>query len=406
MSLRLPALLALLAAAPSLYAELPDPDEWELENGYETTLLYIHALANYAYDPSAQYEWERLQYVNNALRVNSGSVSSDELLTEVELNLNEPLNEQWRFFGQFRREAFRRRPVREDQLLLGLERQLSPDAAVYLGVNPEFGKEFLDIEGGYARYSDDRQQYLRVGLRAIDLNWESKNQEGGLQEQGALKLNWAVRHELGDGLWLYSEGLVGQGFERSFPDATESPEVSRHDRDENRVELRLSRVGADPTRSLWSVMVEWYSFEESRRFRTPGFDYDYENGQLNLGVEHVRMLGERHRLRLLAQFVDQTAESRGFRQHDYDRNDVLAGAFYEYLWPTSGLTIAYVAGGPDIVYDALDAEESFTEDGYTDKLIVGWRYSFSANAEIRASLSQEVSERGFGGGAVQFQMSF
>lgn len=406
MSPRLPALLALLAAALTARAELPDPEEWSLENGYDSRLLFVHALANYAYDPSAQYEWERLQYAGNALRVNTGSVSSDELLTEVELNLNEPLNEQWRFFGQFRREAFRRRPVREDQLLLGLERQLSDSSAVYLGVNPEFGKEFLDIEGGYARYSGDRQQYLRLGLRAIDLNWESKNQEGGLQEQGALKLNWAVRHELRDGLWLYSEGLVGQGFERSFPDAAESPEVSRHDRDENRAELRLSRVGEDATRSLWSVMVEWYDFEESRRFRSPGFDYDYENRQLNVGVEHVRMLGERHRLRLLAQFVDQTAESRGFRQHDYDRTDVLAGAFYEYLWPSSGLTIAYAAGRPDIVYDALDTEESFTENSYTDKLILGWRYNFSANAEIRASLSQEVSERGFGGGAVQFQMSF
>lgn len=402
----LPALLALLAAAPTARAELPDPEEWELENGYETRLLYIHALANYAYDPSAQYEWERLQYAGNALRVNSGSVSSDELLTEVDLNLNEPLNEKWRFFGQFRREGFRRRPVREDQLLLGLERQLSARSAVYLGVNPEFGKEFLDIEGGYARYSDDRQQYLRVGLRAIDLNWESKNQEEGLQEQGALKLNWAVRYGLGDRLWLYSEGLVGQGFERTFPDETESPEQSRHDRNENRAELRLTRVGDDATRSLWSVMVEWYDFEESRRFRTPGFDYDYENRQLNLGVEHVRMLGERHRLRLLAQFVDQTASSRGFREHDYDRQDIIAGAFYEYLWPTSGITIAYAAGRPDIAYDALDVEESFTEDGYTDKLILGWRYNFSANAEIRASLSQEVSERGFGGGAIQFQMSF
>ena len=118
------------------------------------------------------------------------------------------------------------------------------------------------------------------------------------------------------------------------------------------------------------------------------------------------MLGERHRLRLLAQLVEQSARSRGFREHDYDRRDLLAGAFYEYLWPNSGLTIAYAAGVPDMVYEALDAAESFAQHDYTDKLIVGWRYRFSANAEIRASLSQEVSERGFGGGAIQFQMIF
>ena len=406
MSFRLSVPLALLVAAPALHAELPDPDEWQLENGYDTPLLYLHALANYAYDPAAQYEWERRQYVGNALRVNSGSVSSDELLTEVELNLNEPLNERWRFFGQFRRTGFRRRPVRQDQLLLGIERLFAARSAAYLGVNPEYGKEFLDIEGGYARYSNNREQYLRIGLRAIDLNWESKNKRGGLQEQRALKLNWAIRQSLRPRLWLYSEGLAGQGFERHFPDATKSPQQSRHDRNENRAQLRLTRIGDDASRSLWSLAIEWYDFAERRRFRQPGFDYDYENRQLNVGAEHVRMLGERHRLRLLAQLVEQIARSRGFREHDYDRRDLLAGAFYEYLWPNSGLTIAYAAGVPDMVYEALDAAESFTQHDYTDKLIVGWRYRFSANAEIRASLSQEVSERGFGGGAIQFQMIF
>lgn len=406
MSFRLSILLALLVAAATLHAELPDPDEWPLENGYDTPLLYLHALANYAYDPSAQYEWERRQYAGNALRANSGSVSSDELLTEVELNLNEPLNERWRFFGQFRRTGFRRRPVRQDQLLLGLERLFAARSAVYLGVNPEYSKEFLDIEGGWARYSDNREQYLRIGLRAIDLNWESKNKRGGLQERRALKLNWAIRQSLGQRLWLYSKGLAGQGFERHFPDAAKSPQQSRHDRNENRAQLRLTRIGGDASRSLWSLMIEWYAFEERRQFRQPGFDYDYENRQLNAGAEHVRMLGERHRLRLLAQLVEQSAKSRGFREHDYDRRELLAGAFYEYLWPNSGLTIAYAAGRPDIVYEALDAAERFAQQDYTDKLIVGWRYRFSASAEIRASLSQEVSERGFGGGAIQFQMTF
>jgi hypothetical protein len=38
--------------------------------------------------------------------------------------------------------------------------------------------------------------------------------------------------------------------------------------------------------------------------------------------------------------------------------------------------------------------------------MVGWRYTFSADAQIRLSISHEVAAQGFGGGAIQFQMFF
>ena len=397
--------IASLFLASVVSADLPD-DPWELENGYETELLFLHALINYSFDPQWQLDWEREQYVDNALRVNTGSVSSDELLTEIDLNVNEALNDDWRFFGQFRREGFRRRPVREDQVLLGLERRWRGSSAFYLGVNPEFGKEFLDIEGGFALYGSTREQYLRLGLRAVDLNWGSKNQLAGTQDERSLKLNWALRWPLSEQLWIYSEGLVGSGFERRFPDQEESPELRSQDRNENRAEVRLTWQRPGRTERLWAVTLDWYNFEETRLFTTPGFDYDYDNTQINVGVEHVRLLGDRHRLRLVAQAVVQEASSRGFREHDYERQDILAGAFYEYLWPNSRFTVAYAGGIPDIDYDALIADDSFESNRYTDKLIVGWEYRFSDRASIRASVSQEVSERGFGGGAIQYQMFF
>ncbi len=395
--------LASLAAGLPAAAELPG-DPWELENGYETQLLYLHALVNYAYDVEWQFEWERRRFADNALRINTGSVSSDELLTDIDLNLNEPLNDKWRFFGQFNRAAFRRRPGRGDQWLLGLERSLDDRNAVYVGVNPEFNKEFIDAEFGYARYSKDREQYLRLGLRAVDLNWTSKNQVGGTQEQSPYKLTWAVRQAIGKDLYLYTEGLFGPGYERLYPDAIESPELAREEQREDEIIVRLTLK--QPNQGFWSVLVDWYDFSERKEFRVDGFDYDYENRQLNVGLEHVRLLKERHRLRLLLQYVDQTASSRGFRGHDFERSDVLAGVFYEYLWPNSGLSLAYAAGQPDIAYLADNPDNSFAANDYTDKLILGWRYSFSKDAAIRVSVAQEVSQQGFGGAAVQFQMAF
>ncbi len=378
--------------------------EWEFQNGYDTDLLYLHALVNYAWDLEDQVHWEQRRFADNALRITTGSVSSDELLTDAEMNINEPLNDKWRFFGQFTRQGFRRRPVREDQLLLGLERRFARASAIFVGVNPEFGKEFIDVEVGYGWYSDNREQYIRIGARAIDLNWSSKNRVGGTQEQDPLKLVWTARLEFSDRFWLYSEGRVGSGYERVFADESLSPDIAREQRAEDLAEIRLGYRDADD--QLWSVSVEWYDFEESRRYRSPGLDYDYTNRQVNAGIEHVRLLGERHRLRVLAQFVDQRASSRGFLQHDYERQDLLAGVFYEYRWQASGVTVAYAAAQPDFAYDALVPDDSFSGGSYTDKIIVGWRYTFSDNALLRASVSHEVSEKGFGGGSVQFQMFF
>jgi hypothetical protein len=396
-------MLVILVLAANANAQTRDAD-WEFEDPYDDQMLYLHALVNYSYDLQWQFDWERRQFVDNAFRINTGSVTSTELLTDVDLNINKTLNDKWRFQGSFRRNGLRQRPEPEDRLLVGFERSLFERSALYLTVNPEFNKEFIDVAAGYTFYRDDRQQYIRVGALFEDVNYETKNDLGGKTEQHPIALQWAVRLGLANDWFVYSDGEVGSGFERSFPDATASPDVSRHDRQSNVAQLRVSRASDDGT--AWSAWVEWYDFNEVKQFRQPGFDYDYKNTQLDFAVEHVRVLGARHRLRLLVHYLDQKAESSGFNEHDYNRADVLGGAFYEYLWPNSGATFAYAFAQPDIVFDAPDPTQSYKRDDYRDKLIVGWRYNFSEDAQIHVSVSHEVSVNGFGGGAVRFQMFF
>ncbi len=398
------AALTLLWFCPSHAVAQSAGDRWDLLDGYDFDLLYVHSLVNYAYDLEWQANWERRRFVGNALRINTGSVSSDQLLTDIDLNLNVALNDKWRFVGQFTRSGFRRRQVREDQLLLGLERDVGDSSAIFVTVNPEFGKDSIDVEAGYAWYADDREQYVRVGVRAEDFNWTSKNVLGSEQVEDPIKLVWAARVELGDRSWVYSEGKFGTGYERIFVEPERSPDIAAEDRLENTAELRFGRRGDDGR--LWSVFIEYFEFEESRVFRSPGLDYDFKNRQVNGGIEHIRLLGDRHRLRLLAQYVDVQGSSRGFLEHDYERQEIVAGAFYEYLWPSSGVTVAYALGTPDFNFEALDPEQSFADSLYTDKIIVGWRYTFSENAEIRVSVAQAISNAGFGGGAVQYQMFF
>ncbi len=384
-------------------AQVPDVN-WAFEDPYRDQMLYLHALVNYSDDVQWQFDWERRQLADNALRVNTGSVTSTELLTDIDLNINAALNDRWRFQGSFRRSGLRQWPNREERLLLGFERSIFASSAVYLNVNPEFNKEFIDIAAGYTFYRDDRQQYVRVGAMVEDIDYQTKNDRGGESERDSIALQWLVRLALANDWYLYSEGNVGSGFERVFPDATVSPDVSRHDRRTNTAQLRVSRSAEDGT--AWSAWLDWYDFSKGMQFRQPGFNYEYKNTQFTSAVEHVRVMRNRHRLRLLVLYVDQKADSRGFNEHDYDRTDLLGGAFYEYLWPNSGATFAYALGQPDIAFRAPNPVENFNLDDYRDKLIIGWRYNFSDQAQIHLSLSHEVSARGFGGGSVRFQMFF
>ena len=395
--------LTILLLGVSAVAQVPD-DDWAFEDAYDDQLVYLHALVNYSFDLQWQFDWERRQFASNALRVNTGSVSSKNLLTEIDLNINEQLNEKWRFQGQFRRTGLKQRPNRDEQLLLGFERSIFESSAVYVTVNPQFDKESMDVAAGYTFYRDKRAQYVRVGVLLEDVTYDTKNDLGGVTTQDPMTLQWAARLVLGNNWTVYSEGEVGSGFKRLFMDATASPDVSRHDRQVITAQLRVSRVGDEG--AAWSAWVDWYDFTEAMQFRSPGFDYNYSNTQRNVAAEYTMLLREKHRLRFLLHHVRQKAKSRGFNDHHYDRTEILGGAFYEYLWPSSSATIAYALGQPDIGYRGSVPLKDYQLNAYGDKIILGWRYLFSDNAQLRVSVSHEVSAMGFGGGAIQFQMMF
>ena len=394
--------LPILLFGATALAQVPGQD-WELEEGYDDDILYLHALVNYSYDLHWLLEWERRLLADNGLRLNVASVSAQELLTIADLNVNQELNAKWRVQGRAFRHETKHRPGRNDQFFFGLERSILESSSVFLMVTPQYDKEFIDLYAGYTFYRQDRQQYVRVGILLEDMVFNTKNELEGEYEQEPVALQWAVRLGAED-WWIFSEGKFGTGFERFYPNAEASPELLRHDQQENFGRLKFTSVVSNDV--AWSVWVDWYDFAETKFFRQPGLDYDYTNSQLDCAAEYVHTLWERHRLRFLAHYIQQEAGSTGFNAHDYDRTDVLGGAFYEYLWPMNGLTLAYAFGMPDAEYQSLDDSRNFNLDDYRDKLIVGWRHNFSADAQILFSISHEVSTQGFGGGNLQFQMFF
>lgn len=399
--------LALLLSSTAA-AQRPD-GYFDFLHPYDDELLYVHPLINYAYDLQWQYEWERRQLSDNAIRVTNGSVAANRLLTDMSININQPLNDKWRFQGRFDRLGLRQRADSDEQLLLGLERFVFDASAIYLMINPQYEKEFMDIAFGYTFYKDSREQYVRVGVFFEDFTFDTKNDQGATSEQEQYALQWLVRLGLGNEWYLFSKGEVGNGFDRVFDNPAKSPIIAHHERRENSAQLRVSRF--ENNGRGWSAWVEWYDFKEAQQLRQSSFNYDYRNTQINVSVEHTRIVGERHRWRFLVHYIDQKARRLGYYAHEYDRTDILGGVFYEYLWPKSGATLAYAFGKPDVDYrvasttlvspgDVVDLDE------YGDKIIAGWRYDFSQNAQIRIMFSHEITHRGFGGGSMQLQMFF
>ena len=390
----------------TVHAQIPLPDgTWEFEEAYDDQLVFVHSLVNYAFDLEWQFDWERRRLADNGLRLNSGSVSSDELQTLVQLNLNPELNENWHFLARFDRDNARQRARDEDEFLVGLERRIFGSSSFLFGIDPRYDKEFLTAVLGYTFYQDEsREKYLRVGVLLEDFQYTGKNDARGEQEQDPVSVFWNAR--LGSDDWqIVTEGRIGTGFERSFPVEFVSPDLARHDRQERYARVKLNRTARED--SAWTVWVDWYDFSETKLYREERFDYVYETDYLIGGAEYFRLFGDRHRIRLLAQYVEQNGSSRGFRAHDYERSEIVTGVFYEYQLQSNGFTVAYASGLPDIQYDNLvNPDESFTLDEYQDKLIVGWRHDFSKGARVWVSIAHEVSAKGFGGGNVWYQMFF
>ena len=60
----------------------------------------------------------------------------------------------------------------------------------------------------------------------------------------------------------------------------------------------------------------------------------------------------------------------------------------------------------DYEYQDFGYKSDYSDKRYTDKLKLGWIYSFPNNAQINISLSHQVSIGGFGGANLQYIMFF
>jgi hypothetical protein len=377
---------------------VPRASAQDLPGGGPSPLLYLHPLANYREDPEWVRAWERSLQSANSLRVNIGSVSTDDFLTDVELHLTEPIASRFRLLYDLRWFEALHVETRDTQHFLGFEFGLLPGLGLQGQINPTSRKEEVDLRFGMLLHTPDRAQFARVLVRWDDPLFDDKNGVDAVGEQTATSLEWTGRGVLGP-FELFSRGLYGSGTERSYPDSVQVPEPFSETGRLNGSVTRL-RLIADRGRFA-EFEVAHHDFETTRVRRVDGVVERYDNRLLDLALRGVWRFDDRWRARAALHRLDQQAF---VSSNDYSREEWMPAGWIRW---SANAVHAIEVGYMGTSYDwtgSPDVPES--ESGYKQKLELAWLIEPSERVRLQFSLSHEPDPQRFGGANVQVQVGF
>lgn len=397
----LPALVLLLLVSLPLSAA-GSADAWPFPAEMRSPLAFVHPFVNYALNPAWERDWERHLLQSNGVSMTVGSVSTQDLFTDLTVNVTEPLGSRSRFLYRMIWRQGLHLDVARQEHWLGLERGLSGPLAVQLQVHPTSDKSEFDLLAGLLLTDASRERYLRVGLRLDDFMFERKNKRGGTSREEAVGVQWELRHQV-DRWEVFSSGSYGSGSRRAFPDSALSPDVAAAYRRSGASLVRLRRLLNGP--DFLAIEASHYRFQAAEQRRDGVLGYEYGNEFVHLRGLGVLGIGESLSLRPEFHWLRQRTSATGRREFTHDREDVFPAVFLEYRTPgASTWELGYMA-----VHHAWEyAAGARTDDrsGSTDKIKAGWTYAFRPDARIQFSLSHELELDRFGGGNVQYQMQF
>jgi len=397
--------MLLLAAAFPVVADdtVPGPDaEWPYPDQLRSSLAYLHPLVNYAVHPAWRRDWERNLHRRNGMMATFGSVATKHLLTDMTLNITEPVGDRVRFlYRMVLSDALHLDRERREHML-GFEIAVHGPLAARLLLNPVSDKEEFDVRVGLMVSDSSRKRYLLLDLWLEDPLFEGKNDRGGLSDRETVGVRWELRERIGR--WeLSSAGRRGSESRRTYPDADLSPHVSATSLRDDAAAVRVRYALRDD--DFVGLEASHVRFESTERRRDGVAGFDYRNEFAHLKGVAVVGLNRRWTLRPEMHWVRQWSSASGRRTTTHRRDDLMPALFCE-LRPSSRTRwdLGYMA----VIYDWDHTANGHPLDhrGSTDKVALGWTRDVSASASLTVSLSHEVGRGRFGGGNVQWRMSF
>lgn len=378
--------------------------KWTYEFGYQDRLLYIHPFVNYDYNAYWCNNWERNFFKGNGFLFSVGSVTTNELLVDGALVINESLGKGWRFRGEGRWfETLHLKNI-EKSTFMGLEKEVLNNSSIYLIVNPAYDKEYTDLNMGILYADSTYENYIRLGLLWEDFVYADKNNMDGVTDRVPLNLEWYARYQSGQFVF-YSQGRLSQGFERRFPNQELSPDLRYHDLQHSNFTIKFYYFPSEV--SILNLVYYHYQFNETKTFNTDSLNYNYNTRIHDIGLDYLLRFKEVNRLRLQLHYVANRAKSIGYREHIFKREDFLTALSYERFFSRHIIELQYMFALPSWDYISHHEEEvSYDYQGIMDKVKIGWTYNFPQGSKIDISVSHEVQVGHFGGANLQYILLF
>jgi hypothetical protein len=373
----------------------------EPTGGTPDELLFVHPFLNYDSDPRWRRSWERELVRSNGLRGSVGSVTTDRFLTDIQLNLTQPVSSQFRILYMMDWLETLHLDVDEQQHFVGLEGRAMGPLSTHVLVHPTSSKAEMDFLAGLLLTNERRDGYLRISLRMEDPLFDEKNDLEASADEIAWGPQWDARYATG--VWeAFSQGRYLSPQVRSFPNPGLSPDVSSTSLQTGKSIVRLRWI-ADSDHFV-EMRAFHQNFEEESTARDGQRRSSYENQIVQLGLLYFRPLGSKLSAQLESQYVWRNAQRDSV---SHRRRDLLLGTSLELgLGAGHSVDIRYMGTSFEWTTTPLDLSSSPDRDGYASKLGLGWTYRFAEATWLRASLSHEPDPQRFGGGNVQLQMRF
>ena len=376
-------------------------DDWPYDDQYDSALLFLHATLDYAFHPVWVRQWERDLVKGNGVRVTAGSVTTDDLLTMLQVDISQPVGHGFRVMYVANRNESVHRDVDDREQFVGFEVSVFGESGLQMLADPAGNKEELDVLLGGLLADEARERYLRLWLRLDDPVWGRKNDLGGSSVQEAIGPQWSAR--LARGRWqLFSDGRYSRPSERTFDDPEKSPVVAREKRRRGQSEHRVRWVASEGTYA--EAELTHYEYEQTVSL----FEQQkQEILMLRSGVVGGFPVRGDFRGRAEVHHVRQDAKARGAHDYDFERRDVPWAVHLEWLpTPSQVWDVGYLATPYEWDYVSRDGTAPYNAASSVDKLTLAWTFVFSENARALLSLSHEPEVNRFGGGNLQLQAAF
>ncbi len=377
-----------------------NPIDWDFDNHYNKSRLFLHEMVNYEKELEWQIENEEKQFFTNNLNLDMGSVSLNRLYNIIDLKINHKFDDKWKFVLNYLRDESKYKNLDIEFNYIGFERQLSSKFSFLSTCNTYYEKDDMDVELGFMLNDKVKNNYLRSSLIWGNFLYNKKNNLSGKINQLYLGIKWFGLYNLKN-FRLYSEGFYSNRFSVDYHD--QSQLQTHFESKDNYALLKLYYIGLN---DIMQYKFNIYDFYTEEAFQDNELDYSYKNRIIDHRLSYKFQIFNNFFCKPELLYLVQTAKASEYMQYEFVRKEFIKTLYFYYDSKYFTIKTGYLRTDFNNDYDDQNSENDYKKDSSNQKLFIGLFGDLTKNSRLLFSISHEIKFHGFGGGNLQYQMFF